>query len=54
MNAMQKLKKAAQASTKTAVNATQNLWLKLNMPTSLSVGTGGAQTMVLSVNGQAN
>jgi len=42
-----------QASTPTNVNATQNLWLKLNMPTSLSVGTGGAQTMTLSVNGQA-
>jgi len=42
-----------QASSKTAVNGTKNLWLKLNMPTSLSVGTGGAQTMVMSVNGQA-
>ena len=43
-----------QASTKTAVNGTKNLWLKLNMPTSLSVGTGGAQTMVVSINGQAS
>ena len=43
-----------QASTKTAVNASKNLWLLLNMPTSLSVGSGGAQTMTLSVNGQAS
>ena len=43
-----------QASTKTAVNATKNLWLELNMPTTLSVGSGGAQTMTLSVNGQGS
>jgi hypothetical protein len=43
-----------QASTRTAVNGTKNLWLKLNMPTTLSVGTGAAQTMTLSINGQAN
>ena len=41
-----------QSSTKTSVNGTKNLWLKLNMPTTLSVGSGGAQTMTLSVNGQ--
>jgi len=41
-------------SSRTAVNATKNLWLKLFMPTSLSVGSGGAQTMTLSVNGQAS
>lgn len=41
-----------QAATKTAANGAKSLWLKLNMPTGLSVGTGGAQTMTLSVNGQ--
>jgi len=41
-----------QASAKTPVSTTKNLWLKLNMPTTLSVGTGSAQTMTLSVNGQ--
>ena len=43
-----------QSSTKTNVAGTKNLWLKLNMPTTLSVGTGGAQTMVVSINGQAS
>ena len=43
-----------QASTKTNVGGSKNLWLKLNMPTTLSVGTGGPQTMVLSINGQAD
>ena len=43
-----------QASTKTTVNGTKNLWLLLNMPTTLSVGTGAAQTMTLSVNGQSS
>ncbi len=40
-----------QASTKTSVGNSQNLWLRLRMPTSI---TGGAvaQTMTLTVNGQ--
>src|SRR5690348_2800442 len=42
-----------QASTKTAVSASKNLWLQLEMPTSLNTGTGGAQTMTLYIQGQA-
>jgi len=32
----------------------RGLWLQLKMPTDLSDGNGGAQTMVLSIDGQAN
>ena len=46
-----------QASTKTsptAGNNTQNLWLKMEMPFTLNTGGSGAQTMVVSVTGQAS
>jgi hypothetical protein len=43
-----------QASTKTAVAGTKNLWLRLEMPTSLNAGTGGGQTMTLFVQGQSS
>ena len=43
-----------QASTKTAPTAAKNLWLRLEMPTALSVGTSGAQTTTLYVNGQGS
>ena len=42
-----------QASTRTTPTNTQNLWLRLSMPTAVT-GTGGAQTMTLFVNGQAS
>ena len=42
-----------QASTKTAAAGTQNLWLRLTMPSGLT-GAGGAQTMTVFVNGQAS
>ena len=42
-----------QGNTKTNVGSTQNLWLKLIMPSQLNGGTGGAQTMTLSVTGQS-
>ena len=38
--------------TKTTPQNSQNLWLRLEMPPYLNNGTGGAQQMVLSVNGQ--
>jgi hypothetical protein len=37
----------------TAGSNTQNLWLKLEMPFTLNAGGTGAQTMTLSVTGQA-
>ena len=43
-----------QASTKTSVAASKNLWLRLEMPTSLVVGVGGAQTMTLFIQGQSS
>ncbi len=43
-----------QASTKTAVAGSKNLWLQLEMPTSLNAGTGGAQTMTLFIQGQSS
>ena len=43
-----------QASTKTNVNATKNLWLRLDMPTALNAGGTGLQTMTLSVYGQGS
>ena len=42
-----------QANAKTGVSSTKNLWLKLIMPTQLNGGTGGQQTMTLSVTGQS-
>ena len=39
---------------KTAVNATNNLFLRLTMPSDLNTGTGGAQTMTLYIAGQAS
>jgi hypothetical protein len=38
----------------TAGSNTQNLWLKLEMPFTLNTGGAGAQTMTLSVTGQAS
>src|SRR5207302_3451829 len=43
-----------QASTKTAVGSNKKLWLQLEMPSSLSAGTGGAQTMTLYIQGQSS
>jgi hypothetical protein len=40
-----------QASTKTTASGSKNLWLRLSMPQFIS-GSGGAQTMTLTVNGQ--
>ena len=42
------------ASTKTNPSANQKLWLRLEMPQSLNTGTTGAQTMTLTVTGQAS
>ena len=41
-----------QANTKTIPTGTQQLWLRLEMPTRLINGTTAAQTMTLTVNGQ--
>lgn len=41
-----------QASTKTNAAASKNLWLRLAMPTSIT-GAASAQTMTLTINGQA-
>lgn len=43
-----------QASTKTIPTNTKSLWLRLEMPQTLNAGTTGAQTMTLTINGQAN
>lgn len=43
-----------QGSTKTSPAGTKNLWLSLEMPSSLVSGGTGAQTMTLIVNGQAS
>ncbi len=43
-----------QASTKTNVGASKNLWLQLEMPTAINVGAGGAQTMTLYIQGQSS
>lgn len=43
-----------QANTQTIPTASQNLWLHLEMPTTLNTGGTGAQTMTLIVNGQAS
>ena len=43
-----------QASTKTNPSANQKLWLRLEMPQNLNTGTTGAQTMTLTVTGQAS
>ena len=42
-----------QASTRTAASGTKNLWLRLSMPSGVSV-SGAPQTMTLFVNGQAS
>jgi len=44
--------KFGQASTKTAPSNSQNLWLKLIMPTTVS--SSSQQTLTLSINGQVN
>ena len=44
--------KHGQASTKTSPSASQNLWLRLGMPT--GVNDSGQHTLVLSVNGQGS
>jgi len=43
-----------QASSKTAVGNNLKLWLQLEMPSQLSAGTGGAQTMTLYIQGQSS
>ena len=43
-----------QSSTKTNPSGTKNLWMRLEMPTGLNTGTAAAQTMTLTVNGQAS
>ena len=43
-----------QASTKTNPTQHQLLWMRLEMPQSLNVGTSAAQTMTLTVTGQAS
>ena len=41
-------------SSKTAPGTSANLWLRLDMPTALNLGTSAAQTMTLTVTGQPN
>ncbi len=43
-----------QASTKTNVGSSKNLWLQLEMPTAINAGSGGAQTMTLYIQGQSS
>ena len=40
--------------TATSVGGTQKVWLRLEMPTSLNVGTTGAQTMTLTATAQSS
>ena len=42
------------SQSKTAAAGTSNLWLQLEMPTSLNAGGSGLQTMTLTVNGQGS
>ena len=46
--------KFGQGTNKTLANTHANLWLRLDMPTALNVGTTATQTMTLTVNGQSS
>ena len=46
--------KYGQSTNKTNAGVTANLWLRLDMPSTLASGGTGAQTMTLTVNGQSN